>query len=110
VLFRSGKDGIAARAFENAIYYVFANSVGPQGGGKWSAGDSKIVAPDERVVALADNRGEAVIVADLDLSQATGSYALRAMKHPRFLAAGWKRMVDAVKKRAARSATAFDLP
>lgn len=107
---RGGKDGIAVRAFENAIYYVFANSVGPQGGGKWSAGDSKIVAPDERVLALADNRSEAVVVADLDLSQATGSYALRGMKHPRFLAAGWKRMVDAVEKRAARSATAFDLP
>ena len=107
---RGGKDGIAARAFENAIYYVFANSVGPQGGGKWSAGDSKIVAPDERVLALADNRSEAVIAADLDLSQATGSYALRGMQRPRFLAAGWKRMVDAVRKRAARSATAFDLP
>jgi len=26
------------------------------------------------------------------------------------VAAGWKRMVDAVKKRASRSATAFDLP
>ena len=107
---RGGRDGIPVRAFENAIYYVFANSVGPQGGGKWSAGDSKIVAPDERVLALADNRGESLIVADLDLSQATGIYALRGMKHPRFLAAGWKRMVDAVRKRAARSATAFDLP
>src|SRR5207244_11467519 len=42
---RRGQDGIDARAFENAIYYVFANSVGPQGGGRWSAGDSKIVAP-----------------------------------------------------------------
>ena len=30
---RGGSDGIAARAFENAIYYVFANSVGPQGDG-----------------------------------------------------------------------------
>lgn len=107
---RGGKDGIAARAFENAIYYVFANSVGPQGGGKWSAGDSKIVAPDQRVLALADNRSETVIVADLDLSQATGTYALRGMKHPSFLAAQWKGMVDAVKKRASRSPRGFDLP
>ncbi len=105
-----GKDGIAARAFENAIYYVFANSVGPQGGGKWSAGDSKIVAPDDRVLALADNRSEAVIVADLDPSQATGIYALRGMKHPRFLAARWREMVAAVKTRASRSPTGFDLP
>jgi predicted amidohydrolase len=107
---RSGKDGIAARAFENAIYYVFANSVGPQGGGKWSAGDSKIVAPDERVLALADNRSEAVVVADLDLSLATGSYALRGMKHPKFLAARWREMVHAVKTRASRSRMGFDLP
>lgn len=107
---RGGKDGIAARAFENAIYYVFANSVGPQGGGKWSAGDSKIVAPDERVLALADNRSEAVIVADLDLSRATGSYALRGMRHPEFLAARWREMVEAVKSRALRSLAGFDLP
>ena len=39
---RRGRDGMPVRAFENAVYYVFANSVGPQGGGKWSAGDSKM--------------------------------------------------------------------
>lgn len=27
-----GRDGIAVRAFENAVFYVFANSVGPPGG------------------------------------------------------------------------------
>ena len=31
-----GRDGIPVRAFENAVYYVFANSVGPQGGGKFA--------------------------------------------------------------------------
>jgi hypothetical protein len=62
------------------------------------------------VLALADNRSEAVVVADLDLSQATGSYAFRGMKHPRFLAARWREMVDAVKTRASRSPTGFDLP
>jgi predicted amidohydrolase len=41
---RHGRDGMAVRAFENEVYYVFANSVGPQGDGWWSAGDSKIVA------------------------------------------------------------------
>ena len=107
---RGGKDGIAARAFENAIYYVFANSVGPQGDGKWSAGDTKILTPDERVLALADNRGEGVIVADLDLAQATGVYALRGLEHPRFLAGHWKKMVAAVKKQATRCALAYDLP
>lgn len=93
---RGGRDGIAVRAFENAIYYVFANSVGPQGGGKWSAGDSKIVAPDSRVLRLADNAKEAVIVGDLDLAQATRKYAVEALEAPRFLAPFWKRMVRAV--------------
>ena len=55
---RHGRDGIPVRAFENAVYYVFANSVGPQGDGKWSAGDSKIVAPDGSFLQLADNRRE----------------------------------------------------
>lgn len=107
---RGGRDGIAARAFENAIYYVFANSVGPQGDGKWSAGDSKIVGPDERVLALADNRCEGVIAAELDLSKATGVYALRGMLSPRFLAAQWQKMVSAVRDQAARNALEYDLP
>ncbi|MHB8899687.1 MAG: carbon-nitrogen hydrolase family protein [Thermoguttaceae bacterium] len=107
---RGGRDGVAARAFENAIYYVFANSVGPQGGGKWSAGDSKIVGPDERVLALADNRREAVIAARLDLGKATGSYAQRGMKRPPFLAPHWKAMVDEVRRQARHAALDFDLP
>lgn len=106
---RGGADGIDARAFENAVYYVFANSVGPQGGGKWSAGDSKIVAPDRSRLALADNEGESVIVADLDLSKATGKYARESLEHPRFLSAHWKRMVAEVRRRAARSVRVFGL-
>ena len=100
---RNGGDGIDARAFENAIYYVFANSVGPQGGGRWSAGDSKIVAPDRTRLALADNESESVIVADLDLSKATGKYAAESLEHPRFLSPHWRRMVAEVKRRAAGS-------
>jgi predicted amidohydrolase len=107
---RHGKDGIVARAFENAIYYVFANSVGPQGGGKWSAGDSKIVAPNERVLASADNQSEALAVATLDLSQATRRYPIASMQHPRFLAADWKRMVRAVRQRVREMDQSFDLP
>ena len=53
---RRGRDGIPVRAFENAVYYVFANSVGPQGGGKWSAGDSKIVAPDGSLLGGSGDR------------------------------------------------------
>lgn len=107
---RGGRDGIAARAFENAIYYVFANSVGRQGDRLWSAGDSKIVGPDERVLALADNQGESVIVANLDLSKATAVYARRGLTDPPFLAPHWKRMVDAVRSRAAACSLAYDLP
>lgn len=100
---RGGRDGIAVRAFENAIYYVFANSVGPQGGGKWSAGDSKIVAPDSRVLRLADNANEAVIVADIDLSQATRKYAEESLQSPAFLAPAWRKMVRLVRQQAARN-------
>lgn len=107
---RGGKDGIAARAFENAIYYVFANSVGPQGHGKWSAGDSKIVAPDERVLALADNRREMVIVADLELAKATRSYAVRGLERPPFLARQWKAMVADVRRQSRRWGLAYELP
>lgn len=107
---RGGRDGIAARAFENAIYYVFANSVGPQGGGKWSAGDSKVVAPDEEVLKLAGNREEAVIVADLDLTKATGKYAQRGTKQPAFLAPHWKKMVQSVRRQASVTALDSDLP
>jgi predicted amidohydrolase len=106
---RDGRDGIDVRAFENAIYYVFANSVGPQGGGKWSAGDSKIVAPDRSRLALADNEHEGIIIADLDLSKATGKYADEGREHPRFLAPYWKRMIAEVRRRAAHSLRRFGL-
>jgi len=96
---RRGRDGIPVRAFENAVYYVFANSVGPQGGGKWSAGDSKIVAPDGSFLQLADNRRERVIVETLELSRATRKYALDSLEHPRFLAPHWRRIVAEMRRR-----------
>ena len=96
---RNGRDGIPVRAFENAIYYVFANSVGPQGGGKWSAGDSKIVAPSGAFLQLAGNQHETLIAADLDLALATRKYAKDSLQHPRFLAAAWRRLLPEVRKR-----------
>ncbi len=77
---------------------MFANSVGPQGNGKWSAGDSKIVAPDERVLKLANNRDEEVIVADLDLNCATRKYALESLQHPRFLSRQWRKMIELIRR------------
>ena len=90
---RRGRDGIAVRAFENQVYYVFANSVGPQGGGRWSAGDSKIVAPDSRVLAQANNRDEMIIQAELDLTSAGRRYAREALRQPAFLRNAWEQML-----------------
>jgi predicted amidohydrolase len=97
---RRGRDGIPLRAFENAVYYVFANSVGPQGGGKWSAGDSKIVASDGTFLRLADNRHEQVLVEDVDLSRATRKYAMDSLVHPRFLASHWRSMLPELWRRS----------
>ncbi|MFO1500755.1 MAG: carbon-nitrogen hydrolase family protein [Verrucomicrobiota bacterium] len=94
---RKGRDGIATRAFENAVYYIFANSVGPQGDGLWSAGDSKIVSPGSQVLALANNRDEALIQSTLDLSLATRSYALEALKQPAFLQKPWAALLQACR-------------
>lgn len=107
---RAGRDGSSVRAFENAIYYLFANSVGPQGGRKWSAGDSKIVAPDGTLLALADNENGAVLAATLDLNEATRKYARESLAQPRFLRAFWQRIVHETRQRAKKSREAFDLP
>jgi predicted amidohydrolase len=95
---RRGRDGIAVRAFENEVYYVFANSVGRQGDSLWSAGDSKIVAPDSRVLALANNRDETVIQAELDLSRDGRKYARDALQEPAFLRIHWKAMLAACRR------------
>jgi predicted amidohydrolase len=100
---RHGRDGIAVRAFENEVYYLFANSVGLQGDGLWSAGDSKIVAPDSRVLAVANNRDETVIQAELDLSLAGRRYARDALQRPVFLRRHWKEMMAACKRQLRRS-------
>lgn len=107
---RNGRDGVVARAFENAIYYVFSNTVGPQGNDKWSAGDSKIVAPNETVLACANNRDEAIIAATVNLSDATRSYAQRGIERPAFLRSHWKLMVREVRRQAAETTRKFDLP
>ena len=104
---RGGRDGIPVRAFENAIYYVFANTVGPQGGGKWSAGDSKIVAPDGSFLQLADNEHEAIVSADLDLKLASRKYAIDSLEHPKFLASHWRRLLREVKQRVVETDRRF---
>ena len=100
---RGGRDGIAVRAFENQVFYVFANSVGPQGNNLWSAGDSKIVDPNSQVLALANNRDETVIQAELDLTLAQRSYAREALQQPAFLRAHWRAMLAACRAQALAS-------
>src|SRR5881397_3373435 len=95
---RRGRDGIAVRAFENQVYYVFANSVGSQGNGLWSAGDSKIVAPDSQVLALANNRDEMLVHAEIHVAQAERQFAREALREPRFLRSHWKAMVAACRR------------
>lgn len=97
---RRGRDGIVARAFENQVPYVFANSVGPQGDGLWSAGDSKIVGADARMLALADNRRAMTIQAEIDLSQSGRKYAIEALQQPAFLRKHWSAMLKAVAARS----------
>jgi predicted amidohydrolase len=99
---RHGRDGIAVRAFENQVYYVFANSVGPQGNGLWSAGDSKIVAPDSQVLVQANNRDEMVIQAEIDLAHANRKYAREALQQPVFLRDAWKQMLALCKRQLRR--------
>lgn len=99
---RGGRDGIAVRAFENQVFYIFANSVGPQGGGLRSAGDSKIVAPNSQLLALANNRDETLIHARLDLSQAGRKYAREALQEPRFLRSYWKALLAACRRQLDR--------
>lgn len=93
-----GQDGIAIRAFENQIYYVFANSVGPQGNGLWSAGDSKIVAPNSQTLVLANNRDETVLQASLEIAAAGRQYAREALLQPAFLRPHWKALIAACKR------------
>lgn len=99
---RLGRDGIAARAFENEVYYVFANSVGKQGAGLWSAGDSKIVGPQADLLALADNQSEMAVRARLDLSLAGRRYAREALQQPAFLRGPWKAMLAACARQLRR--------
>jgi predicted amidohydrolase len=99
---RGGRDGIVVRAFENEVYYVFANSVGPQGDDFWSAGDSKIVAPDMQLLALANNRDETIVQAELDLSLAGRKYAREALQQPLFLRKQWNSLLSACRRQIQR--------
>ena len=77
---------VPVRAVENRVWVVAANKVGPLVPDRsialvaarvgvpadllHGAGESQIVAPDGRVVACGPRRGEAVVIADLDVEEA----------------------------------------
>ena len=63
-----------------------------------------------RFLKLADNENEALILANLDLSKATGKYARESLDHPRFLSSTWKRLIREIRAKAKRSCEGFDLP
>jgi predicted amidohydrolase len=55
----------AARALDNGMYVIFANSVGGEGDWRFNGG-AAIYEPEGRPLVRGDDRGEAVLVADLD--------------------------------------------
>ena len=81
---------VQARAVENSVYLVQsnapANSARPDGGGRpvlhggGSHGQSRIVRPDGNIICEATFFGEDVLVADLDMSKATGGLAKNSMR------------------------------
>lgn len=88
------------RAVRNNVWVVFANTgnavsgEAPYPGGSLRHGHSAIIAPDGRMVAGATDDVGTVIVADLNVREATRTEALARSRHPAleaFWAAGMKR-------------------
>jgi len=59
---------LRTRAFENGCFLAAANKVGREGDWDMSGG-SLIVGPDGTVLASADTRSDALLIADIDLAQ-----------------------------------------
>lgn len=87
------------RALRNSVWVVFANTgnlvsgVPPYPGGELRHGHSAIIAPDGRIVARSADDVAAVILAEIDVSEATRAEALARSSHPAlraFWAAGTK--------------------
>lgn len=78
---------IRARAYENRVFYLWANRVGTEDGMRFT-GASQIVDPLGEIVRLASNDDEEILFADLDLSLAedkgiiveAGEYEMDIMK------------------------------
>ncbi len=87
---------IQARAAENGVFIVHANApADPDLGG--SHGQSRIVGPDGNVLREATQFGEDVLVADLNLADATAENALRSLEAEP-LATWWRQGAKHVRK------------
>jgi predicted amidohydrolase len=73
------------RALRNNVWSVFCNmGEHPEGLDEARHGHSAIIRPDGTFAAAADNAGDRMLVATLDLSQATAAEAQRRYNHPVF--------------------------
>jgi predicted amidohydrolase len=70
---------IQARAVENTIYVVHANAPANEDGGG-SHGQSRVVAPDGRILREASMFGEECLIETLDLAKATGAFARNSLR------------------------------
>ena len=72
---------VQARAVENGIFLVHANAPS-DGGDRGSHGESRIVDPNGNLILEAGQKEEEILIADLDLSLATRSFALKSLRGP----------------------------
>lgn len=73
------------RALRNTVYAIFCNmGEHPQSLDEPRHGHSAIINPDGSFVASADDRGDQMLVATLDLQRATAAEAKRRQTHPAF--------------------------
>ncbi|MBX3119460.1 MAG: carbon-nitrogen hydrolase family protein [Fimbriimonadaceae bacterium] len=65
----SAQSGSISRAAENRVFMATADRVGQEKGTTF-IGHSRIIAPSGQILAAADHRDEAIVIADCDLAQA----------------------------------------
>ena len=70
---------VQARAVENTVYVVHANAPANEDGGG-SHGQSRVIAPDGRVLREASMFEEEVMSETLDLAKATGAFARNSLR------------------------------
>jgi len=86
---------IVARAVENSVWIVHSNAPADADAGG-SHGQSRIIAPDGRLLAEASIFGEEVVKAEIDLAAATAQLANRSLQCP-FLADWWAEGIRRVR-------------